>query len=544
MRNGKWTLSDLIVGLVLGLMMLALLGLSLPRMVADSRQAGCSDNLKQIGLAIHNYHSAYNHFPMGSGGSSSGSEAEPMLGNADRLSPFVALTPFMEEQALWEQIANPLQHNGEMIPAMGPAPWVSMQQYPPWGKRPAVLVCADDSAGAQFPLPSSYVVCYGDAILDIGNSPDQAHLGGRATRRGVFARQTRIGFRDILDGTANTLMISEIKIGGVKVAKDIRGLIADPSQCIAAHQDAGTQYWPEGRTACWADGLLLSTGFQTILPPNAPSCTSEKGPHEGILSVSSHHRGGAHVLFVDGRVMFAPDSIDAGDASSPTVADGTDKYQASPRPGSPSPYGIWGALGTRASAEVIKEDPLLPPRKSFTKEMLKSVAALPLEDWTAASGKGSIRARQLELRQDGIVVLLTESGDVREIGLSKLTSEHAYRAVIHVRELRSEAVKALRRDLDQALVYLEQRKFEEFMEECVLLPPHLAADVNARSAIMSELIQNRGKFIEMLDAVLIELQSPNDLLVAKLGEGEAVLTGGRGPRLQVKLFDGKWRIAN
>ncbi len=544
MRNEKWTLSDLVVGLVLGLLMLALLGISLPRMVAESRQAGCSDNLKQIALAIHNYHAAFNQLPMGSGGSSSGSEAEPMLGNANRLSPFVALTPFLEEQALWEQISNPLQHNGEIIPAMGPAPWVSMQQYPPWGKRPAVLVCSDDAAGAQLPLPSSYVVCYGDAILDIGSAPDQAHLGGRATRRGVFARQTKIGFRDILDGTANTLMISEIKINGVKVAKDVRGLIADPSQCIAAHGDASTQYWPDGRIACWADGLLLSAGFQTILPPNAPSCTSEKGPHEGILSVSSHHRDGAHVLFVDGRVMFAPDSIDAGDASSPTVADGTDQYRGLPAPGSPSPYGVWGALGTRASMEDIREDRLLPPRKSFTKEMLKSFAAIPLEDWTAASGRGNIRARQLEIRKDGIVVLLTESGDVREIGLSKLTSEHAYRAVSHVRERRAEAVKALHRDLDQALVYLEQRKFEEFMEECVLLPPHLAADANARAEVMSELIQNRGKFIEMLDAVLIELRSPNDAIVAKLSDGEAIIASGRGQRLQVKLFDGKWRIAN
>src|SRR6056297_2239550 len=91
-----------------------LVGLLLPAVQAAreaARRMSCSNNFKQIGLALHNYHAAYDQLPMqatgtfhpnentGSGGSAPGH-------NARRLSFLVGLTPFMEQQALWEQISN------------------------------------------------------------------------------------------------------------------------------------------------------------------------------------------------------------------------------------------------------------------------------------------------------------------------------------------------------------------------------------------------------------------------------------------------------
>ncbi len=98
----------------------------------------------------------------------------------------------------------------------------------------------------------------------------------------------------------------------------------------------------------WADGMPLYTAFNTILPPNREiTMRADRDDCWGILPPSSRHQGGMHVCFADGAVRFITDSIDAGDDVRPTVYDGS----ANP-PGSESPYGLWGALGTRASGEL------------------------------------------------------------------------------------------------------------------------------------------------------------------------------------------------
>jgi prepilin-type processing-associated H-X9-DG protein len=71
----------------------------------------------------------------------------------------------------------------------------------------------------------------------------------------------------------------------------------------------------------------------------------------GILPPSSRHQGGVQIGFADGAVRFVTDGIDAGRADRPTVYLGS-----SNPPGSESPYGIWGALGTRASGELKAYD--------------------------------------------------------------------------------------------------------------------------------------------------------------------------------------------
>ena len=70
---------------------------------------------------------------------------------------------------------------------------------------------------------------------------------------------------------------------------------------------------------------------------------------EGTMPPSSRHQGGAHVLMADGAVVFITDSIDAGDSRAQSV------YFWGAQVGSESPYGLWGALGTKASKEVIEE---------------------------------------------------------------------------------------------------------------------------------------------------------------------------------------------
>jgi prepilin-type processing-associated H-X9-DG protein len=103
----------------------------------------------------------------------------------------------------------------------------------------------------------------------------------------------------------------------------------------------------------WAYGRPLFSGMNTILPPNSEICMQGNRHNEGILPPSSHHQGGVHVLMADGAVRFITESIDAGNSGAPPVR--WDGWAINPA-GSQSPFGVWGALGTRAAKETISED--------------------------------------------------------------------------------------------------------------------------------------------------------------------------------------------
>lgn len=96
----------------------------------------------------------------------------------------------------------------------------------------------------------------------------------------------------------------------------------------------------------------LYTGVLTVLPPNAELCFQDTQEGEGNATASSRHQGGVHVLMADGAVKFLTDSIEAGNSEAPQV-----RHDGAFTPaGSQSPYGLWGALGTRAAHEVISAD--------------------------------------------------------------------------------------------------------------------------------------------------------------------------------------------
>jgi prepilin-type processing-associated H-X9-DG protein len=101
-----------------------------------------------------------------------------------------------------------------------------------------------------------------------------------------------------------------------------------------------------GRGANWVDGAAPFGLVNTILAPNGPSAAlGSSEVSDGFYSAGSFHTGGVNVCMMDGSVQFISDSIDTGDLTKP-VPDSESDEEASP-----SPYGVWGALGTAQAAD-------------------------------------------------------------------------------------------------------------------------------------------------------------------------------------------------
>ncbi len=422
-RSSGFTLVELLVVIaIIGV----LVGLLLPAVQAAreaARRMSCSNNFKQIGLGIHNYHSAFDQIPTQFSGTydlmnrgdqvsrtPSATPGASQANNRGRLSFLVGLTPFIEQQALWEKISNPYQipagdaGAGQHFPSMGPEPMNmslgngnnnhGMNQYAPWLTNIPTYRCPSDP-GTGFPAQgrTNYAACMGDALQHTTTGPDNGVGGGvtsgRAQRtrescRGFFVPRQRMNFRDVLDGTANTIACGEINtdLGNMEITTHSVRLPTDsitwinPSSCKPVINPQRPKFWTnplvgavnnggveQRRGFKWASATTLHTGFNTILPPNSELCADQNAAataginNESVCPASSRHQGGAHVLMADGAVKFITDSIEAGDSKNATVRQ---NGSATPEPTSPtvagsmSPYGLWGALGTRASSETLQ----------------------------------------------------------------------------------------------------------------------------------------------------------------------------------------------
>jgi len=428
------------------------------------RMESCAHNLKMIGLGIHNYHSTFKRIPSGQGGTEGGM---PENSNQGRLGSLVALLPFVEEAGLWNQINNPYKdkRSGKLFPVMGPAPWYDPNVYRPWSKSPSIYICPDqlevvaqavsDKAAKKqvvYTLEgaagyggsdqlTNYVACFGDGTRNMGKTVGrslEAARSAQATRRGIFYGKKVLRLRDVLDGLSNTIIYSETvasvdgKIGKSGVATGVTGLSMNPSLCLDAVKDEKVAWFDKGRGSLWCDGAIVLTGFQTVLPPNSPSCLSGKTVDDVIASASSNHAGGVHVLMADGAVTFVSDSIDTGDLKTPGVAF-KDGYTT---PGSKSPYGVWGALGTRASKEIIDRN--LEPfatardRSSTSTDRLRTQlqdAHQRMTKWTDKDGETQLFAWFVTIERNQTVVLLDGGGITHKVPLNSLADRDMFRAV-------------------------------------------------------------------------------------------------------------------
>ena len=345
-RSGL-TLKEMLIGVAIIAVLLAVFTPLLRQARESSRRTTCLNNLKQWGLAAMNYESGHMELPMGVGHKLRGTvkQSPPLCG-------FVFLLPYV---AGWnvsplDGFDSPTVINGVKYPAYGVP--LSQPNYWLWESEIDLLICPSAEPSTSDFGRTSYAFSLGDAARNISQ---------QETLRGAYGyfKVNRSGA--IIDGTSNTIGI--IEIGGGKTETTKGGCwmdgkanwLGDPEQVFSLIKN-GT--YPSsaktiGRGSHWGDGRAGVGLANTILPPNSPSFQVKDSPtDDGIYSAGSKHSGGVNVAFIDGSTHFISENIDAGDLSTPTLT----VEQMEAEDGPVSPHGVWGALGTIGSGEIVDHD--------------------------------------------------------------------------------------------------------------------------------------------------------------------------------------------
>lgn len=356
-RNRKgFTLVELLVVIaIIGI----LIGLLLPAVQAAreaARRMQCTNNLKQVGLALHNYHDTNGYFPPAR--TSPGNQNMP--GAWGCVSFYVALYPFMEQNARWQLV----MAGADEAHSFTSWSQVWMCTIAEFQAPIPMLACPSDSSATS---PShtnrgqrgSYPGSYGDATV----STTESGVNTRGFFPGGMGFTGTTGIRcnsmaSITDGTSNTLAIIEAVTGDVASCNKVKGGTVvwgggSPNACMDYVEATNPNVYNTGsiqgdsRGHIHTDGRVCTLGVQTILPPNSASCTTDA--HNGwgwcYMSASSQHAGGVNGLRADGSVAFYSETIDCGANLNSTNWMGAD-------PTGTSPFGVWGALGSRQGGET------------------------------------------------------------------------------------------------------------------------------------------------------------------------------------------------
>ncbi len=359
-RSGFTLVELLVVIAIIGI----LIGLLLPAVQAAreaARRMQCTNNLKQLGLAVQNYHDTNNALPA----------ARSMLGKCGHIhngsksagggfGALVHMLPYVEQGAVYTEIISYTE------PTRSPQllhPWHDgshKTNYPALATVITAFLCPSDGNATQ---PSTdghetgrcnYMSSRGDSMWNNNRHPDDEGGAAKTAHRGIFHVGEFPPMSAVTDGTSNTVAWSECVSAIGSAGRQIKGNMIGglgamyngnsfPGPCLAMKN--GTELSQDGianqwRGQRWADGQVMISGFNTVLPPNSPVCSYSGDNVWGAATAQSNHSGGVNAAMLDGSVRFVSETIDCGDAYAHAVVSGK------------SPYGVWGAMGSKAGGET------------------------------------------------------------------------------------------------------------------------------------------------------------------------------------------------
>lgn len=299
-RIGFTLVELLVVIAIIGI----LVGLLLPAVQAAreaARRIQCSNNLKQLALASHNYESAHKRFP--------GPADDSLYGYSYQ----AKLLPFVEQSNLHNLIdyQQPLLHGLPWRPTLNPA-------LLPVVDRPLSVFRCPSDPGDVFYVENGQRWAGLNYAVNAGPGIDRLYCS-RADTHGIVWRGSNVKFGDLTDGTSNTLLLSEtlfgMRGGDTTHLLDYRTQVKRVSggpPCVATASDLvarpASRY--EGRRAGqWIRNITYQTLVNGFFPPNAKEPdVSHHG--ECVSGARSQHAGGVNAACADGSVHFIPENID------------------------------------------------------------------------------------------------------------------------------------------------------------------------------------------------------------------------------------------
>jgi len=341
-RRG-FTLIELLVVIAI---IAVLIGLLLPAVQAAreaARRAQCVNNLKQLGLALHNYHSAISAFPPGIVTAPHGDPgyASAPLSGWTAWSPQAMLLPYLEQAPLY----NAANFNWACCFWGGIPDAVNSTVYL---TRIAPFLCPSDAQAGREHI-NSYVA-------SLGSSSRRYDAEGTGITNGIFqvydinTRASSVSIAAATDGTSNTIAFGEALVGDFGKLNNYRGngmtgvpRVTTLSQLNPMNNPAGILAGLQACNAFWQGTSILGnpsnynrsglkqylgqvwalgergyTLFNTVVPPNSPqypwrtcgmTCAGCSPEGSEISNANSNHPGGANFAFADGSVKFIKTTI-------------------------------------------------------------------------------------------------------------------------------------------------------------------------------------------------------------------------------------------
>jgi prepilin-type N-terminal cleavage/methylation domain-containing protein len=329
-KSTGFTLIELLVVIAIIAVLIALLLPAVQQARESARRTQCKNNLKQLGVAMHNYHDTFAVFPRGT----IGPAIEGAGGDGWRTyGAHAMLLPYIDQAALYSQVSQAINENRRAV-GDGTASAGDNAPYFFDRRRINAFLCPSDS-------PPTNVQAYNNYAGNGGSN--KLWGGGLGDENGMINRRVPTRIADVIDGTSNVILMSEI----VTATSPPLGAIASQKNLATVREGAGfgggnaapDSIWPGGITQAnvdawgaaglaattyngnavgerWYRGQPGRTMFSTLLGPNSkyPNITFHCGgcnyDGRGLHGARSMHTGGVHILLCDGAVKFAGESID------------------------------------------------------------------------------------------------------------------------------------------------------------------------------------------------------------------------------------------